>query len=462
MQGMLLILYILMISSLIAVVGDRVGYRVGKKRLSLFNLRPRHTAILVAVGTGLVISSLTLSTLLLLNRSLTNALFNYQRTISTYQISINTLNREIDLEQTRLQGIQTELETTQTQLSQAQEELSITQTQRGDAQERLQQLQDQVQSLRDQLALIEQERTEAEEELPRLRTELEQLRAEASEAQEQTQQLELDRDRLERSLGVAQLSLSGLETEKVRLESEIQVLWQSAQRFRQGPVSILAGEVLAVGVVDSDDLPRRLPDLADSEHPLRQQINQVLAEAEEQARQLGASPPSPLPTAIQVRRDHVDEILERIQQEPRSWVVRVISVSNRLEGEPVPVILDVSMNEELFAAGATLASLEISPGRDAQELQEDLLGLLSTANLRSRQAGLLSDPLTGTVGEFSQVKLLEMVEQLEGIETAVNVQVVTEQAIYTAGPLLVSFQMSPDANSTGAVDGIPSGSNPSS
>ncbi len=451
MQGVLLILYILVISSLIAVVGDRVGYRVGKKRLTLFNLRPRHTAILVAIVTGLAISSLTLATLLLLNRSLTTALFDYQRTISTYQISINTLTREIEVEQGRLQGIQAELETARTALSNAQAELRLTQTQRGDAQERLRQIQDQVQELRDQLAQIEQERSDAQDQLPQLRSDLQQLRAEAADAQSQKRALELDRDRLERSLSVAQSTLTGLEAEKTRLESEIQLLWQSAQRFRQGPVVILAGEILAVGVVDSQDLSSPLPDPSSDEHPLRQQVNAILAQAEAQVRQLGARPPDSLPTALQVRRDHVDEALEQMVQDPDSWVVRVISVSNRLEGEAVPAILDLTPNQHLFTAGDTLARIEISPGRDPQELQEDLLGLLSTANLRSRQAGLLSDPLTGTVGEFSQVKLLEMVGQLQRIQTSVDVHVVTDQDIYTAGPLEVSFRIAP-IGTTGSTD----------
>lgn len=448
MQGLLLILYILMISSLIAVVGDRVGYRVGKKRLSLFNLRPRHTAIIVAVITGLLISSLTLATLLLLNRSLTNALFNYQNTISTYQIQINTLNQVVQQEQARLSEIQSSLETAQTELTTAREELTVTQTQRSDAQERLRQLQDQVQQLRAQIDQIEQERTEAEELLPELRQDLEeariglaQLQSEASEAQAQKQELELDRDRLERSLSIAQASLSGLETQKRDLEAEIRALWQSAQRFRQGPVSILAGEVLAIGVVDGSAITPESPDLDSDEHPLRQQMVAILNQAEEQARQLGAVPPTSLPNAVQVRRDHLDAVLERMARDPQSWAVRVISISNRLAGEPVPVILDAEANERLFAAGEVLASAEIRPGRNAQELQEDLLGLLSTANLQSRQAGLLADPLTGTVGEFSQVRLLEMVERLQQIESPVTVQVVAEGDIYTAGPLVVSFTM---------------------
>jgi uncharacterized protein (DUF3084 family) len=94
MQGVLLILYMLVVSGLIAVVGDRVGYRIGKKRLTWFNLRPRHTAILVAVVTGVSISALTLGTLLLLNRSLSEALFSYTNQIAQAEQELRALNRQ--------------------------------------------------------------------------------------------------------------------------------------------------------------------------------------------------------------------------------------------------------------------------------------------------------------------------------------------------------------------------------
>ena len=48
----------------IAYMGDLLGRRMGKKRLSLFGLRPRHTAVVFTVVTGMVIAGVTLGVLL--------------------------------------------------------------------------------------------------------------------------------------------------------------------------------------------------------------------------------------------------------------------------------------------------------------------------------------------------------------------------------------------------------------
>jgi len=51
--------FILLIAALaggIAYVGDRVGHQVGRKRLTLFGIRPRYTSTIVAIGTGVIIA----------------------------------------------------------------------------------------------------------------------------------------------------------------------------------------------------------------------------------------------------------------------------------------------------------------------------------------------------------------------------------------------------------------------
>ena len=40
----------------VAYVGDRVGHQVGRKRLTLFDIRPRYTSTIVAIGTGMIIA----------------------------------------------------------------------------------------------------------------------------------------------------------------------------------------------------------------------------------------------------------------------------------------------------------------------------------------------------------------------------------------------------------------------
>ncbi len=54
--GILLVILIVVVAGLIAYVGDRVGHQVGRKRMTLFGLRPKYTSTIVAVGTGMAIA----------------------------------------------------------------------------------------------------------------------------------------------------------------------------------------------------------------------------------------------------------------------------------------------------------------------------------------------------------------------------------------------------------------------
>ena len=63
--GIVLILAVLILGGVIATLGDRIGTKVGKARLSLFNMRPKKTAVLVTVITGVMIAASTLVVLLL-------------------------------------------------------------------------------------------------------------------------------------------------------------------------------------------------------------------------------------------------------------------------------------------------------------------------------------------------------------------------------------------------------------
>lgn len=50
------VLIILIIAGAVAYVGDRVGHQVGRRRLTLFGIRPRYTSTIIAVATGVVIA----------------------------------------------------------------------------------------------------------------------------------------------------------------------------------------------------------------------------------------------------------------------------------------------------------------------------------------------------------------------------------------------------------------------
>ncbi|MGY2711952.1 DUF3084 domain-containing protein [Thermostichus sp. MS-CIW-28] len=448
MQGVLLILYMLVVSGLIAVVGDRVGYRIGKKRLTWFNLRPRHTAILVAVVTGVSISALTLGTLLLLNRSLSEALFSYTNQIAQAEQELRALNRQkalLEAENAALRverdHLKVDLDQFRTQQSAAQTRLSEVRDQLAVALQERQEAEAKLAAANEQLAKVQPSLDRAHAELEAVKAEVESARQVIATLESQKQALQLDRDQLERSLDVVQAALTQLENQKNQLEQEIEQLNQLAVRLRRGELAILAGEVLATGVVEA---PRGAKPEA-----IRRQFEHLLAQAEQRALALGSQPMPPLENAILIRREDADQALEKLQ-EPGSWAVRILSVTNRLKGEPVPVLVQIYPNQRIFAKGSVLAHGVIQPGLSENQIQQQLLGLLNQANQRSQEEGLLSDPITGTVGEFSQVKFLEVVQHLRQSTTPLDVKLVADTDIYTAGPLRVSFLMAEASGQPGS------------
>lgn len=54
---MLRFLGLMVLGAVIAYVGDRIGTRIGKKRLSILGLRPKNTAVIVTVVTGMLITA---------------------------------------------------------------------------------------------------------------------------------------------------------------------------------------------------------------------------------------------------------------------------------------------------------------------------------------------------------------------------------------------------------------------
>jgi uncharacterized protein (DUF3084 family) len=75
---------IVLIAGFVAYVGDRVGHQVGRRRLTLFGLRPRYTSTIFAVGFGMMIALLAIGFVALINEQARQALF-----------SINTLRDDI-------------------------------------------------------------------------------------------------------------------------------------------------------------------------------------------------------------------------------------------------------------------------------------------------------------------------------------------------------------------------------
>ena len=99
MYGVLLILVLIVTGGAIAFIGDRLGSKVGKKRLSLFGLRPRHTSIIVTIVTGILITTTTLGVMTAVSKDVRTALFGMEKLNRTMQeTKANLLATQADLD----------------------------------------------------------------------------------------------------------------------------------------------------------------------------------------------------------------------------------------------------------------------------------------------------------------------------------------------------------------------------
>lgn len=77
--GIFTIILISVISGLIAYLGNQLGRYIGRKRLSVFKLRPRYTSTLFTIATGILISLLTITTAMILSNNVRIALFGMEK-----------------------------------------------------------------------------------------------------------------------------------------------------------------------------------------------------------------------------------------------------------------------------------------------------------------------------------------------------------------------------------------------
>ncbi len=98
MTGWILIFALLVLGGVLATLGDRLGSLVGKARLSIFNLRPRRTAVLITVLTGSLISAVSLGLMLLVSRQLRVGLFQ----LDELQSRINSAENELKQRESNL------------------------------------------------------------------------------------------------------------------------------------------------------------------------------------------------------------------------------------------------------------------------------------------------------------------------------------------------------------------------
>jgi uncharacterized protein (DUF3084 family) len=238
LSAWLLILALLLLGGVLSTLGDRLGSMVGKARLSLFNLRPRKTAVVITALTGSLISALSLGLMLLVSERLRVGLFQ-----------LDQIQAKVREGRVALARSQQDLQANRLELAQNRVELLRSRQERNRAEQGRQQ------ALQSRSLAIASKRVVAGQ-LAAAQQRVGSLRQELQPLQNQRQQLERERDRLSRDVKGRDAEIRRTEAElaKVRRsiaagQQELKGLETKVIALRRGDVVIASGQPLATAKV---------------------------------------------------------------------------------------------------------------------------------------------------------------------------------------------------------------------
>jgi len=352
--GWLLILALLALGGVLSTLGDRLGSRVGKARLSLFQMRPRRTAVVITVLTGSLISAVSLGLMLLVSERLRTGLF------------------ELDQLEERLANGRSQLATSQRQLATSQAELNRAELGQREAQKRFEQAQARASQLRRELAPLLAQRNQLEAERTRLSREV--------------QDRDADIRRTEAELAQVRRRIAAGAQELKDLEANLIAL-------RRGDVVITSGQTLASAKVTLER-----PEQA------KAVITALLQQANLKAfRRVLPGQPADRQILLVPKSDITK--LEGLLAKPGSWVVSILSAANVLRGErQVLAFPDLRPNRPVVKAGDVLASTTIEGDLTGLEpINRRLNLLLVAAYARAQRQGSLVEGLQFNAAALTQL-----------------------------------------------------------
>ncbi|MBD2496465.1 DUF3084 domain-containing protein [Nostoc sp. FACHB-280] len=481
--GYILIAAILILGGVIATVGDRIGTRVGKARLSLFKLRPKNTAVVVTIFTGGLISASTLGILFAADEGLRKGVFELEdiqkdlrnkreqlKTAEAQKSQVETELSQARKEQTQaqqdlqrinksLQAANAKQRETQAKLNQTLSRQAKIQGQLQSTQGRLNQVATQYQQARSELENVYNQRKALQVAVGQLKAEQQRLYAEAKKAIDEAKTAISKRDQElanrqeiieQRDRKIAQLDkliqnrnleitareqviatresrLKELERQQDYLEQEVARLekyYQSYQDLRLGKLALVRGQILAGAVIQVSQASAA-----------RQAVLQVLGDANQNAifqlTEPGASPENT--QILRVTPERVEQLIRQIS-DGREYVVRIFSAGNYVRGEKqIEFFADAARNILVFTGGEVLASTSADPKTmTSYQLRQRLDLLISASQFRARNAGIVEGvQVDGT--------FLRFINQLRQYDQPLDIKAIAAEDTYTAGPLRVKL-----------------------
>ena len=383
MYGITLIFVLAVVGGVIALIGDRLGTRIGKKKLSIFGLRPRHTAVLVTVVTGICITTVTFGIMAAVSENVRTALFGMDR-----------LNAMIADTRAALDFTSGELERAKNEQEQASGELA-----------------------------------KSEAEIARLEGEQSELRTASDQLSAGNRALTREKEGL--------VSLNGrLAGENETLQADIQALGVRANELREnilnlreGNIVYQAGEIIASGTIPAglshDEVERGMAGIAQLG---TRNISARLGE-------------NHTDQDIWIYSPEYEAAVRAIEQSSVDMIVRIVAAGNLVRGDAVRASIELYPNRIIYHNGELIIARVYAPEGFGNASEQTVMAFLREVNAAASAKGILPDPIRGTVGVIEGAEFYSLVQELAAHTNPVVISAYADGDTDAMGPLRLKFKM---------------------
>ena len=383
--GAAMFLVLIIMGGAIAFLGDRIGSKVGKKRLTLFGLRPKYTSVIVTIISGILISFTTIAVLAVVNENVRVALFG----LSQLQAEMDSLNQEIKVKNRELEKGKMQLE------ARNKEYEDVTKKSEETSKE---------------LDRVESQRLYMESELASVQQAYDEAQAGVEKSAEEIEALEQTKNELNKNI-------SNLNEEKKALLNNIYAL-------REGQVMLQAGQLITSVTVDehmSRDQSVKVLDsvLNDINNMLKQQMN-----IKEDNVNL-----------IRISEADFNDAVNQVTDGKTKKLVRVVAAQNLIRGERLVIDFDIHDSRLIFSKGETIYKGNLDNYQGIKNYDLKVLRFLKDLNRYAQSKGVLPDPITGNVGVLEGQELMNVIQKVKNFGGNCILTVTVVRDVYSQGPL---------------------------
>ncbi len=375
--GISLLFTIAIMGGAIAFIGDKLGSKVGKAKMSIFGLRPKHTSIIMTIVTGILISVLTLGVLSLASENVRIALFGMEQ-------------------------LKTEMAQLTDDVAKKNAELEAGKKELAEKAEAVNSMLEEVRAAREAMG-----------------AELISVQEAYKTANDKLQQSTAALQDLEANKKELQAHIEDLRVTTQRLEAGITHVREGAVLFRNGEV--LSGALIRPGL-NEEETTAAITDILNDTNGL---ILRRLGIDEQKA-------------VIYISRSNLEEVAKQVASSKEPMTVRITAAANIIYGEAALAEIHAYPYKQVFAKGSVIASTVVHGGSDAQY---EVLSFLQDVNTKAKEQGVLPDPLTGKVGSIPGSDLFDVIRQIGQINHPVRLEAVVEEDAYTTGAIQIELRI---------------------